>query len=128
MAHKRVLMPSEFATGDKLTSDMVGIGMRFAANPPKTEPNIEDTLVAASIQGIVHEDYRVLSLLVDWFGVHVERVNVDRLTKMVRLLKDVRVKAFWKALAQWQRRDWRLKKLQKVYTKSRLDLMGEGST
>lgn len=128
MAHKRVLMPSEFATGDKLTSDMVGIGMRFASSPPSSEPNIEDTLVAASIEGIVHEDYRVLSLLVDWFGIHVERVNVDRLAKMVRLIEDVRVKAFWKALAQWQKRDWRLKKLQKVYTKPRLELMGEGTS
>ncbi|MBI3556655.1 MAG: hypothetical protein HY074_10365 [Deltaproteobacteria bacterium] len=125
MAHKRVLIPSQYATGEKLTSDLLGIGMRFAANPPTKEPNIEDTIVAASLEGIENEDFRVLSLLLDWFGVHFERVNVDRLVKMVRLLEDKRVKAFWAALAQWQGQDWRFKKLQKVYTRPRLDLMGE---
>ena len=85
MAYKRVLMPTEFKTGEKLTCDLVGIGMRFAASPSPTEPNIEDTLVAASLEGILNEDYRVLSLLVDWFDIHVERVNADRLVKRVRL-------------------------------------------
>ena len=127
MAHKRVLMPSEFSSGENLTADMVAIGMRFAASPGTKEPNIEDTIIAASVEGIVREDYRVLSLLVDWFGVHFGRLNVDRLTKMVRLLEDKRVKAFWAALAQWQKQDWRFKKLQKVYTRPRLDLMGEGT-
>ena len=122
------MIPSEFASGEALTADMVAIGMRFAATPSSKEPNIENTIVAASIEGIVHEDYRVLSLLVDWFGVHLERVNVDRLTKMVRLLGDDRVKAFWAALAQWQKRDWRLKRLQKAYTKPRLELMGKGTS
>jgi len=128
MAHKRVLTPTEYATGEKLTSDMVGIGMRFASSPPATEPNIEDTLVAASIEGVLQEDYRVLSLLVDWFDIHFERVNADRLFKMVKVVQEMRVRAFWKALAQWKKRDWRLKKLQKVYSKYRVELMGEGTT
>lgn len=127
MAHKRVLIPTEFASGKKLTADMVAIGMRFAADPSSIAPNIEDTIVAASIEGMQSEDYRVLSLLVDWFGIHYERVNVDRLVQMVHLIKDDRVKALWKGLAQWKKRDWRFKKLQKVYTKARLDLMGEGT-
>lgn len=127
MAYKRLLQPVEFSKEEKLTADMAAIGMRFAARPSAKEPNIEDTLIAASLEGVIHEDYRVLSLLVDWFGIHVERVNVDRLVKIVSLLKEERVKAFWAALAKWQQRDWRLRKLQKVYRRPRIDLMGEGT-
>ena len=127
MAHKRVLIPTEFATGDKLTSDLIAIGMRFAGNASPVEPNIEDALVAASLEGIRNEDYRVLSLLVDWFDIHFERINADRLAKMVASIPDERVRAFWKALAQWKKRDWRLKKLQKLYTKGQLDLIESAS-
>ena len=127
MAHKRILIPVEFATGEKLTSDLVAIGMRFAASPSSNEPNIEDTLVAASLEGVAMEDYRVLSLLVDWFDIHFERVNVDRLAKMVGTIENACVRAFWKALAQWKKKDWRFKKLQKVYARTRIDLV-DGSS
>ncbi|MGK5088357.1 hypothetical protein WDW86_12425 [Bdellovibrionota bacterium FG-2] len=125
MAHKRVLMPSEFATGEKLTAEMVNIGVRFAATPTShgaKAANIEDTLMAASIEGIILEDYRVLSLLVDWLGIHIERVNADRLIRMVQLFDDKRVRAFWAAVAQWQSRDWRFKRLQLLHQKPRIDL------
>ncbi|MEK6704672.1 MAG: hypothetical protein AAB116_18295 [Candidatus Poribacteria bacterium] len=122
MAHKRVLMPSKFAIGETLTSNMVAIGMRFAAASSTFEPNIEDTIIAASIEGVKREDYRVLSLLVDWLELHMERVNVDRLTKMVQLVDDILVRAFWTAIAQWQARDWRLKRMQKIYRKQRINL------
>ncbi|MBF0367465.1 MAG: hypothetical protein HQK50_17965 [Oligoflexia bacterium] len=127
MAFKRLLIPAEFAKGDKLTSDLVGIGFRFAAPMPKEEPNIEDTIIAASLEGIANDDYRMLSLLVDWFSIHVARVNVDRLVNAVQLVQEKKVKTFWASLAEWQKKDWRLKKLQKVYTGPRLDLIGEGT-
>jgi uncharacterized protein (DUF2384 family) len=127
MAHKRVLTPAAFASGDDLTSDMVGIGMRFAASSPPKEPNIENTLVAASIEGILKEDYRVLSLLVDWLDIHIERVNVDRLTQLVMLSEEQRVRAFWVAIAQWKKRDWRLKRLQKLHSGARVDLVAGGA-
>ena len=38
MSFKRVMHPLEYATGEKLTSDLVGIGVRLAASPPKEEP------------------------------------------------------------------------------------------
>ncbi len=126
MSFKRVLHPLEFATGNKLTSDLVGIGFRLAAPTPNEEPNIEDTLVAASIEGIVREDFRVLALLVDWLSIHVDRVNVDRLTKLVASLPYKPVKAFWAGIAHWQRTDPRMKKLRKVHPKQRVDLLAEG--
>ncbi len=131
MAYKRSLLPVSYAVGEALTSDLIAIGMRLGGVPSADEPNIEDTIVAASIEGLFQADYRVLSLLVDWFGIHVARVNVDRLTRLVAALDDVRVKAFWVGLAQWQKKDSRLKKLQQVPTKfkrgHRFDLMSEGT-
>ena len=56
MSFKRILYPIEFANGAKLTSDLVGIGIRLGAAASGEEPNIEDTLVAASIEGIVREE------------------------------------------------------------------------
>jgi hypothetical protein len=126
MSFKRVLHPIEYASGEKLTSDLVGIGFRLAALPPKEEPNIEDTLVAASIEGIMREDFRVLALLVDWISIHVERVNVDRLTKLVTAIPHKPVKAFWAGIAHWQRSDPRMKKLRKVHRGQRIDLLQDG--
>ncbi len=126
MAHKRVLLPAEFAQGERLTSDLVGIGVRLASRAPNKEPNIEDTLVAASIEGLALEDYRVLALLVDWMGIHSDRVNVDRLTKMIQLVQGPRLTAFWAAIAQWRRQDWRFRKLQAIYNGHRVDLSTEG--
>lgn len=125
MAYKRIIAPPQYATRENLTADLVGIGFLFAANSSLEEPNIEDTLVAASLEGLSRPDYRVLSLLVDWVGIHFERVNVERLTKMVSLQKDKRVKAFWAAIAKWRGQGSSLKKLQKLYNGPRLDLAVE---
>ncbi|PWU13299.1 MAG: hypothetical protein C5B49_14915 [Bdellovibrio sp.] len=127
MTFKRVLHPQEYATGHKLTSDLVGIGFRLAAPFPKDQPNIEDTLVAASIEGVVREDFRVLALLVDWLEIHIERVNIDRLTKLVCLRDEKLVRAFWASIAHWQRTDPRMKKLFKTRPKERVDLIPGGS-
>lgn len=94
--------------------------------PPKEEPNIENTLVAASIEGIVREDFRVLALLVDWIGIHVDRVNMDRLTKLVAKLSHKSVKAFWAGIARWQSSDPRMKKLLRVYRGPRIALFLDG--
>lgn len=126
MSFRRVLHPLEFSTGEKLTSDLVGIGFRLAAPPPTLEPNLEDTLVAASIEGIVRDDFRVLALLVDWIGIHVERINVDRITKLVAALPHKKVKAFWAGIAHWQSTDPRMKKLLRVHPKQRVDLYADG--
>lgn len=105
MPHKRSILPAAYATGKQLSSDLVGIGIRLTAPSPAKEPNIEDTLVAASIEGIVREVLRVLALLADWISIHAERINVDRLTKLVTALPQKTVKAFWAGVAHWQRSD-----------------------
>jgi hypothetical protein len=61
---------------------MVGIGMNFAA-PAATEPNIENTLLFASIEAMERHDLWGLAVLVTWFGVPHLWVNAERLADRV---------------------------------------------
>ena len=125
MSFSRTLAPAPMGA-DALTSAMVGIGMKFAA-PAAAEPNIEDTLLFASIEAMDNDDLRVLAVLVTWFGVHAPRVNADRLTRLVAVQKSDRVRALWSALARWQIKDRRFARLAKVYTGRRIDLLPTGT-
>jgi hypothetical protein len=124
MSFKRQLLPPFFSHGESLTSDMADIGIRVAKNLPKEEANIENTLIGASIEGM-KGDYRTLSLLVDWIGIHAERINVDRLTQIIKFFPDKKLKIFWTAIAQWQKSDWRFRKLAKLYRGDSLNLLEE---
>ena len=126
MPYSRAIAPTEIAGQNALTSAMVGIGMNFAA-PAAAEPNIEDTLLFASIEGMETDDLRVLAVLVTWFGRHASWVNADRLTKLVAAQKSGRVRAFWSALARWQVKDRRFRRLAKVYAGQRVDLLATGN-
>ncbi len=121
MAFKRSPLPRSFATGGRLTSDLVSVGFLFAAEPSKDEPNVEFTLVAASIEGL-KGDYRTLSLLVDWIPIHFDQVNVDLLVKIVKELSDKKVQAFWSSVGEWQKKDPRLKKLSRIYRGPRIPI------
>lgn len=127
MGFKRILMTPRYVTGDELNHDLVAIGILLATEGSK-QANIEDTLIAAAKEGLELEDFRLLSLVADWFAVHFERINVDRLTKLVNLRNVHAEKMWWTALAQTKPHDWRFKKLQNVDTKERFDLMGEGTS
>jgi hypothetical protein len=111
---------------DVLTSRLVGIGMNFAA-PPAHNPNIEDTIVFASIEGMEKEDLRVLAMLVTWFGIHAQWVNADRLTTLAKGQSSARVKAFWSALARWQGKDRRFARLTSSYIGPRQDVLEVGT-
>ena len=127
MAFSRALLPAGRQPHDALTSAMVGIGMAFAAPAPPKEPNIEDTLLFASIEAMEHHDLRVLAVLVTWFGVHAPYVNADRLTKIVAAQKSTRVRALWSALARWQGKDRRFARLAKVHRVERVDVLPTGT-
>lgn len=126
MAYRRVIAPPALLTGDELTSAMVGIGMNFAAAPMK-DPNIEDTLLAASVEGMEHDDLRVLAVLVTWLGVHHSRINADRLIRAVTSLESPRVRAFWAAVAQWLDKDRRLARLLDLHDGPRVDVLRVGT-
>jgi hypothetical protein len=126
MAHSRALVPALAPSTDALTADMVGIGMLFGGDGSR-DPNIEDTLLFASVEGMERGDLRVLAVLVTWFGVHSSRVNADRLTRLVALQKSMRVRAFWSALAHWLAADRRFARLARSYRGSRIDLLTTGT-
>ncbi|MCM2334321.1 MAG: hypothetical protein NDI82_10285 [Anaeromyxobacteraceae bacterium] len=79
---------------------MVGIGM-LVGGVASPDPDLEATLVRASIEGMEHDDLRVLAVLVTWFGAHAAHFNADRLTRLVVQQKSKRVRAFWSARALW---------------------------
>src|SRR5688500_6701462 len=100
MPFNRTIAPVNTRRGAALTPDLVAIGMNFAAPRAQREPNIEDTLLFASIEAM-ERDLRLLAVLVTWFGVHHPWVNADRLTRLVRAQPSPRVRALWAALAVW---------------------------
>lgn len=104
-----------------LTSSMIGIGMLFGGEP-LASPNIEDTLLAASIEGMDRGDLRVLSVLTTWFGVHAEYVNADRLTR-IAADQSPRVRAYWSSMSRTRPSDRRFRRLAAGYEGSRLDLL-----
>lgn len=126
MPHSRALAPAQAPSAGALTADMVGIGMLVGGEGSR-DPNIEDTLLFASIEGMERGDLRVLALFVTWFGVHSGRVNADRLTRLVGLQQSKRVRAFWSALARWRAADRRFARLAGGYRGPRVDLLPVGT-
>ncbi len=126
MAYKRVVTAPELPAGDTLTQAMAGIGMNFAASPIEN-PNIEDTLLAASREGMDNDDLRVLSILVNWLGTHHPWINADRLVRTVSHQDSERIQAFWAAVSQWLISDRRFVRLGKMYRGHDVDLLRVGS-
>lgn len=113
MSYKRVIALDVYASGKNLDGLLAGIGFKIGTTK-EPNPNIEDTLIAAAIEGMAG-DFRTLSLLTDWFEVHSSRVNVDRLTRAVSELANTRVKAYFSGVGHWLKKDPRYKKLAALY-------------
>ena len=96
-----------------------GLGANLAIEPAPNGP-IEETLVAVSVLGMEEDDLRLLSLLTDWIDHHGAYLYADRLFRCVSRESSVRVRAFWAAIGQ---QDRRLKRLTTLYTGPRLDLL-----
>jgi hypothetical protein len=126
MAFKRIRTPAEPLQGEGLTSAMAGIGMNFAARATPSA-NIEDTVLAASVAGMVQDDFRVLSVLVTWLETHSAWINVDRLTHLVLTHPSLRVRLFWSGVAVWLGKDRRLARMAKSYGGPRVDLLATGT-
>lgn len=125
MSFKRKLLPEVFKTGDALTQDLIGIGFLLGGKGSET-PNIENTIVAASIEG-VKGDYRVLALLTDWLSIHLSYVNADRLIQLVGGQRDELLRAYWTAIAQHHSTDRRFLRLARKLRGKKFDLVSEGS-
>lgn len=105
---------------------MVGIGMNFAAKA-KANPDIEGTLVHASVLGLDDGDLRVLAVLTTWIGVHHTHVNADRVVRLVGSHLSERVRAYWAAVASWLRKDRRLARLERAYAGPPIELLATGT-
>ena len=112
--------------GDDLTRAMVGIGMLFAARP-SPDANLEDTVLAASEEGMERDDLRVLGVLVDWLDVHYPWLNADRLVRLVQATDAARTQTFWCAFAQRHHRDRRFARLVALAPSARCDLLRVGA-
>lgn len=126
MGFRRATAPSSLPAGDELTAALAGIGINLAA-APVPDPNIEDVVLAASIEGLEGDDLRVLALLVTWLGIHAAWLNADRLTSRVREQPSPRVRAFWSAVARWLAKDRRFARMVKAYSGPRIDLLATGT-
>ena len=111
-------------SGKSLDSDLRAIGFNLSARKSSINPNIESSLISASIEAVNYKDNRMAGLLVDWIRIHYLRINVDRLTKFVFSLNDFEykfVKVFWHANAQrLYAKDQRFKRLS-LYKGKRVD-------
>jgi predicted RNase H-like HicB family nuclease len=90
-------------------------------------PDIEETLLQASEEGMLRGDLRVLAVLVTWFGVHSGRVDARKLSRLVAAQRPTRVRAFWSALARWQSSGRRLGRLAKAYLGPQIELLATGT-
>lgn len=127
MAFNRQFLPRNEAQDEKaILANFVGIGMIFNAKASK-DPNIEDTVFTASIEGLENNDLRVLSVLTTWIDVHHAVLNVDRLVKIVRFYSNTRVRAYWASIATQQIKDRRFAKMINVYNGPTIDLLEVGT-
>lgn len=110
----------------RITANMTGIGMNFAAvGNPSAE--IEQTLLEASELGMDGADFRVLSLLSTWIEIHSEYINADRLVRLVHSNPSMRVRAYWAATATRLSKDRRFARLLSSYDGPRVDLLPVGN-
>lgn len=126
MAFTRRSSPAERLQGEALTEAMVGIGLLFGGRGAP-DPDLEETLLAASEEGMDRDDLRVLSLLITWLEVHHARLHADRLIRLVRAYASPRVRTFWAAVAHWLERDRRFARLLQTPRGPRLDLLSTGT-
>lgn len=126
MGFRRDTRPRGPQRGPELTAAMIGIGMNFAGEGD-TAANIEDTLLAASVEGMEHDDLRTLSVLTMWLSVHMAYINADRLVHLVRG-QSKRVVVYWTAVARWPSAGYRFARMARWSKKERVDLLAVGTT
>ena len=83
--------------------------------------------MAASVEGMDHDDLRVLSLLVQWLGIHHAWLNADRLVRLAQAQESRRVRAFWSACGRWLKKDRRLARLARLYRGQRVEVLHTGT-
>ena len=108
-----------------MDNDLRAIGFNLKCKKKSINPNIEESIISASVEAINAKDNRLGGLLVDWITIHYLRINADRLTKFVFSLCNTEykfVKIFWCANAQRLFiKDQRFKRLSELYKGRRVN-------
>jgi hypothetical protein len=105
---------SQRAPIEDLDQALISIGFGLAGPEPRSRANLEDALLAGSIEALEKEDGRLFLLLIAWLELPSPRLNADR---WVRLLQgfapgvSTGFRAFWRAFAEWKRSDRRFARL-----------------
>jgi hypothetical protein len=89
-------------------------------------PNIEDTILHASMIGMDGDDFRVLSVLCTWLDVHSRWINADRLVAIASAQRSKRVRVFWAAFGRWKASDRRFIRLHALHRGPRVDVLVAG--
>ncbi len=126
MTYKRIVVPGNFSTGTKLNKALIGIGMSFAGKSQRN-PNIENTLIAASLTAIGDCDYRLLSVLTYWIQIHYPWINVDRLYRVLKTIQSEKILSYWSAIGIWLSSDRRFLKFKNLYKGKSINLLETGT-
>lgn len=127
MAYSRPLQPTATPAGKCLAERLIGIGVGLAGRGVR-DPIIEDTLIAASIEGMERDDLRVLALLTTWLEIHHAWVNAGRLVRALRAVEPVRTRAYWSAVGSWLEDDRRFARLRGLHRGRRTNLLRTGTS
>ncbi len=125
MGFNRKLLPQEILP-EQLNPSLVSIGINLASGPAQIDVNIENVLYFSSVEAIANDDYRLLSLITTWLGVHHRAVNLDRLVKLVGNCENQKFRAYWGSIGVWLGSDRRLLKLASQYHGPIIDLQSVG--
>ncbi len=126
MSYHRNEKPLKLLKGEELTSALTGMGLCFATKA-LVNPKIEDTLIAASIEGIENKDFRLLSILTTWLEVHHPWVNVDRLFRALKAGNRETIYPYWAAIGNWLEKDRRFLRVAKLYKGKPIDFLTTGT-
>lgn len=126
MSYKRPTMLASAPNHAELTRDLIGIGLQLSGegNPAAF---IEETLVYGVAEAFDAQDFRLLSLIVTWLGVHSDYLHADRLIRSVNEHPSSRVRAFWRGFAEWKSKDRRFRALRKCYDGPRVGVLPVGT-
>jgi len=123
MSYKRKIKTVQYASSDLLTKMLIGIGIKIGDMVGVKNPNIEDTIISAVLEGIA-SDYRTLSLITNWIEIHFERINVDRLFRAAQEIDESQARAYFANLAFMLTPDRRFEKFKKLYKGDKI-LLGQ---
>lgn len=111
----------DLLSGDALDYTLRAAGLRLGRGPESIDPPpaLEHVIVSAAAAAFPR-DYRLLSVVTTWLGVHAARVHVGELARLLPCAEQncadpVRFRAYWAGIAHWLRKDNRWSKVARMY-------------